>query len=139
MQSGEPPPIMGVIPVVDPSLLSVARVPEGEAVAPESHVRLGETLFLTHNGTKGPLGFQTVFIVSSGTIDGGQACGSTGAQLSCTSCGAGWLRHARWTPTEAGEATVAVGAARAGFGTPAVTIASLRVLVEQNFGGGTAL
>lgn len=127
--SGEPPPIMGAIPILDPTILSLSHE-NGSEVGIGMHISIDTSLLLTHNGSKGPHGFQTVFVVSSGALDGGLPCGDSGAQLVCTSCGSGWLRHVRWTATRSGSATIAIGAARAGFGTPAVTIASRIVNVD---------
>ena len=121
---GPPPPIMGVTPVLDPSMLAVGA--DG-GVEDGGTVHVGCSVVLTHNASKGPHGFQTVFVVSAGRLEGGQPCGGTGAQLACTTCGAGWLRHTTWTPTHAGKHILAVGAARSGFGTPAVSVASVTV------------
>jgi hypothetical protein len=127
-----PPPIMGIEPAVDASILSVKSA-TGTSVGPESTVFVGSPLTLTHNATNA-MGFHTVFVTSAGTLRDGEDCGEGGAQMVCTTCGAGWLRRATWTPTRPGRATLAVGAAELGLGTPAVTIASLAVVVEPNIG-----
>lgn len=127
-----PPPIMGIEPAVDASILSVGTS-AGASVEPESTVYVGSPLTLTHNATNA-MGFHTVFVSSAGTLRDGEDCGGRGAQMVCTTCGAGWLRRATWTPTSPGRATLAVGAAELGLGTPAVTIASLTVVVEPNLG-----
>jgi len=124
-----PPPIMGIEPAVDLSILSLGGR-AGVEVEPGSMVSIGLPLTLTHNATNA-MGFHSVFMVSSGALAGGQDCGAGGAQMVCTTCGAGWLRTAHWTPTRTGRATLAVGAAEMGLGTPAVTIASITVLVED--------
>lgn len=103
---------MNAVPALDPSILSVLGA-DGSSLAQGAAVALGSPLTLDHNGTKGPLGFQTVFVVSSGSLGGGEPCGDRGASLTCSTCGAGWLRSASWTPTRLGEATLAVGSVRA--------------------------
>lgn len=130
---GRPPPIMGVEPAVDLSILSVSTA-AGDVLGPDSAVAAGVALTLLHNATNA-MGFHTVFVASSGTLRGGESCGADGAQMVCTTCGSGWLRRATWTPDRLGPATLAVGAAELGLGTPAVTIASLRVDVEPDVMG----
>lgn len=127
-----PPPIMGIEPAVDASILSV-ETSAGAPVGPGSTVYVGSPLTLVHNATNA-MGFHTVFVTSTGALLNGEDCGARGAQMVCTTCGAGWLRRATWTPTSPGRATLAVGAAELGLGTPAVTIATLTVVVEPDLG-----
>lgn len=122
-----PPVLMGVMPTIDHSTLEV-RPPKRPPLAPRQEATLGEPLMLTHNATNAQ-GFQLSFAVSSGHLEGAEPCGGGGAQLLCTTCGesTGFLRTATWYPSRAGNATVAVGAAHMGLGTPAVTIATLEL------------
>lgn len=123
-----PPPIMGAVPTYDQEALGVATT-SGCNLAPNATVGVGERLTLTLTSHQLVL---SVFVVSSGNLEAGQPCGADGAQLSCTTCGStGHQKHASWTPTRAGPATVALGAARSGFGTPAVTIAAFPVQVSD--------
>ena len=133
LHSGQasPPVIMNAVPTMDPDILRVVNSSGGAVVHGDS-VPLGAPLTLVHRGTKDPHGSQTVFITSAGLLEQSEPCGEGGAAMVCTTCGAGWLRQAQWTPTATGEARLAVGAARTGacFGTPAVTIGSLVVRVR---------
>jgi hypothetical protein len=128
---GPPPPVMGAIPDVDPRILGLLReAPGGQRtwIEPGARVTLGAPLTLTHNETSGH-GYQVVFVVSSGLLDGGEACGDGSAQLACSTCGEeGFLKRITWTPTTPGPATLAVGAARMIVGTPAVKLG--RMLVD---------
>ena len=82
-----------------------------------------------------------VFVSSSGEIDGGERCGSSGAHLHCSTCGESpaWMNRAVWTATTPGAARLAVGAARGGFGTPAVRVAIRTVNVTTRAGAVTTL
>jgi len=146
LDSGGPPPIiMGAVTVVDPSILSVSvgytpagsscSASQGGILGEGASVDLGVAHTLMHNASSGH-GFQTVFVVSSGSLEGGEPCGQGEAQLLCTTCGdqdaPGWIKRATWTPTRPGVTTLAVGAASIGFGTPAVTIATLTVNVSAS-------
>ena len=111
-QADFPPIIMNAVPTLDSSILSVLGT-DGRTLEHGDSVSIGEALKVDHNGTKGPLGFQTVFVVSSGHLSGGEPCGEGGASLTCSTCGSvGWLRSASWTPTRLGDATLAVGSVR---------------------------
>ena len=59
LASGDPPPIMGAIPILDPTILSLTHR-DGSEVGTGMDVTIDSSLILTHNGTKGPHGFQTV-------------------------------------------------------------------------------
>lgn len=50
---------------------------------------------------------------------------------SCSTCGgrSQWMRSATWIATEPGIVTLAVGAARAGYGTPAVAVGIANVTI----------
>lgn len=128
---GPPPPLMGVIPDVDPAILSVSAA-DGEtarAIEPGARVRNGTKLTVTHNEISGH-GFQLLFLSSSGLLEGGEPCGADGASIACTTCGEeGFLKRVVWTPTRLGPAIVAVGAARMIVGTPAVKTARLSIEV----------
>ena len=111
-QADFPPIIMNAVPTLESSILSVLGT-DGRTLEHGDSVSIGEALKVDHNGTKGPLGFQTVFVVSSGHLSGGEPCGEGGASLTCSTCGSvGWLRSASWTPTRLGDATLAVGSVR---------------------------
>ena len=135
------PPIMGAMPSYDTDALSVVTA-SGREVASNATVIVGEPLTLVHNIQQLVL---SVFVVSSGSLESGQPCGTDGAQLSCTTCtsisgSTGHQKHARWTPTQTGAATAALGAARSGYGTPAVTIAAFPVrVIEQADGDADAV
>ena len=76
LASGAPPNIMGAIPVFDMSILRIARAErQASEVVAGGRAELGAPLLLTHDGAKGPHGFQTVFVASSGVLDGGERCG----------------------------------------------------------------
>ena len=133
-----PPPIMGAIPEVDGSML-VVRAVVGEGADDDDDddelegelfdgatVAVGDRLELRYVSTRHPpTNTHLVFVSSSGEIDGGERCGSSGAHLHCSTCGESpaWMNRAVWTATTPGDARLAVGAARGGFGTPAVRVA----------------
>ena len=141
-----PPPIMGVLPELDASMLElhVLRdvLSEGEEESEElmsvgDSVAVGDAVELRWIATRHPpLSTHLVFISSSGAIAGGQPCGPNGASLHCTTCGEepGWLNRVVWNATAPGVATLAVGAARGGFGTPAVRVAIRRLTVVVSDG-----
>ena len=128
-----PPPIMGALPELDASMLAVRPLDEAEEPAEDAAVLLdgdavtvGDAIELKFVSTRHPpLSMQLVFIASSGEISEGQACGPAGAHLHCSTCGErpGWLHRVVWTATRPGVATLAVGAARGGYGTPGVRVA----------------
>lgn len=136
-----PPPIMGAMPEVDASMLVVRSVVgEGTEGTDDDDdedeldgelfdgaiVAVGDRLELRYVSTRHPpLSTHLVFVSSSGEIDGGERCGSSGAHLHCSTCGESpaWMNRAVWTATTPGGARLAVGAARGGFGTPAVRVA----------------
>ena len=126
-----PPPIMGALPELDASMLTLHVLRDGEDEDEElltigDSVAVGDTVELRWLATRHPpLSTHLVFISSSGTIAGGQPCGSNGASLHCTTCGEApdWLNRVLWNATVPGIATLAVGAARGGYGTPAVRVA----------------
>ena len=136
-----PPPIMGVLPELDASMLElhVLRdvLSEGEEESEElmsvgDSVAVGDAVELRWIATRHPpLSTHLVFISSSGAIAGGQPCGPNGASLHCTTCGEepGWLNRVVWNATVPGIATLAVGAARGGYGTPAVRVAIRQLMV----------
>ena len=150
--SGEtPPPIMGIIPTFEYGALTLAAGCDDEAYGRRNDcvetvledgadVVAGTTYTLTHNASHAH-GFHLVFLTSSGELAGSQPCGEGSARLVCTTClHDSWLKRARWTPTIAGPATIALGAAKLGMATPAVTIAgvSARVtLPDRQYSGET--
>ena len=81
-QADFPPIIMNAVPTLDSSILSVLGT-DGRTLEHGDSVSIGEALKVDHNGMKGPLGFQTVFVVSSGHLSGGEPCGEGGASLVC--------------------------------------------------------
>lgn len=107
-----------------------------------------------YNGTYSSHGTHISFVSSSGSLVDSLPCGLNGARLVCTTCGRddkwlesqgatpslsrtdvpviGWLKTALWVPTEPGLASVAVGVAHNGLGTPAVTITRVLVNVIAN-------
>mmetsp|Transcript_6674 Transcript_6674/g.11562 ORF Transcript_6674/g.11562 Transcript_6674/m.11562 type:complete len:182 (-) Transcript_6674:94-639(-) len=126
---GSLPRIMNVIPTQDPSALEVFRhTCDGkcdEALVGHESVPVGTPLALVYSGLMGP-DTRTAFVSSQGTLHEGEPCGDEGGSLLTS----GWLRHAIWTPTQAGIAQVAVGFAHGNFGTPAVTVSikTLRIV-----------
>ena len=146
-----PPPIMGAIPELDLSILRLrvlsvdaetdedddsvtgAREYDGRDLIP------GEALELIYeNPRQKPLGVHLAFVASSGAIAGAHACGTDGTVLHCSTCGDThtWLRRVVWRPTREGPVTLAVGAARANYGTPAVHVAVVNVTVGPGESGG---
>ena len=100
-------------------------------------VAVGDAVELRWIATRHPpLNTHLVFISSSGAIAGGQPCGPNGASLHCTTCGEepGWLNRVVWNATVPGIATLAVGAARGGYGTPAVRVAIRQLMVVASDG-----
>ena len=107
-----------------------------------------------YNGTYSAHGTHISFLSSTGTLVDSLPCGMDGARLVCTTCGRdaswlatqgstpslsradvpviGWLKTAVWIPSKPGLATVAVGVAHNGLGTPAVTITRVLVDVVSN-------
>ena len=142
-----PPPIMGVVPEVDASMLMVrVTVGEGDDGADDDEelfdgelldgatVSVGDRLELQYVSTRHPpLNTHLVFVSSSGEIAGGERCGPGGARLHCSTCGESpaWMDRAIWTATTPGGARLAVGAARGGFGTPAVRVAIRTINVTE--------
>ena len=132
-----PPPIMGVLPELDASMLTLHVLRDGEDESEElmtvgDSVAVGDVVELRWIATRHPpLNTHLVFISSSGAIAGGQPCGPNGASLHCTTCGEapGWLNRVEWNATVPGIATLAVGAARGGYGTPAVRVAIRQLMV----------
>mmetsp|Transcript_44831 Transcript_44831/g.117610 ORF Transcript_44831/g.117610 Transcript_44831/m.117610 type:complete len:216 (+) Transcript_44831:31-678(+) len=143
-----PPPIMGAVPDVDWSILrlSWATNTSDDGNGGDEYdgrpLRKGDTLELTYTNTRSkPFGVHVVFAASSGTIAGGEPCGAEGAVLRCSTCGgqSQWLRSATWSATEPGVVTLAVGAARGGYGTPAVHVGIVNVsVVAEAVGSYTA-
>ena len=140
----ELPPIMGVIPHLDP-MMFLAEV-NGTRLADGDVVRMGTRVDLTHKYTSA-LGHQVAFLVSSGTLGAegeSEACGGGGARILCSTCGTdggAFLRHTSWHASTPGNMTLTIGSAKMGLGTPAVTFAGVRVMVEKappGGGGGTA-
>jgi hypothetical protein len=139
-----PPPIMGAMPELDASMLSVRMLtvdgePDSEAELQDgATVAAGDALELKFvSRRESPLNVHLVFITSSGEMANGQPCGQAGARLHCTTCGEnpGWLNRVIWTAGEPGSATLAVGAARGGYGTPAVRVAMRSVNVTARADG----
>lgn len=142
-----PPPIMGVLPELDASMLLLRAIREDteadddddDELAEGATVAVGDELELQWVATRHPpLSTHLVFISSSGAIVGGQACGSNGGSLHCTTCGEnpGWLNRVVWRATAPGAARLAVGAARGGYGTPAVRVAIRDVNVTARASSG---
>ena len=137
-----PPPIMGVLPELDASMLTLHVLRDGEEESEElmsvgDTVVVGDAVELRWIATRHPpLSTHLVFISSSGAIAGGQPCGPNGASLHCTTCGEepGWLNRVVWNATVPGIATLAVGAARGGYGTPAVRVAIRQLMVVASDG-----
>ena len=140
------PRIMNVIPTEDPTMLQVfaGRDVVGHDQTPElldgATVTTGAPLTLVYAGVMVP-DTQTVFVTSHGLLEGAESCGSEEGSLLCSSCGAGWLRHATWIPTRAGVAQVAVGFAHGNYGTPAVTVGirTLTVVEAENVTSAVAV
>ena len=67
------------------------------------------THWQVYNASFRGAGTHVAFIVSSGTLEQSQACGSQGARMLCTSGprGVGWLKYATWSPQAAGTVTLA--------------------------------
>lgn len=141
-----PPPIMGVLPELDASMLTLHVLRDGEEESEElmsedDSVAVGDAVELRWIATRHPpLSTHLVFISSSGAIAGGQPCGPNGASLHCTTCGEepGWLNRVVWNATAPGVARLAVGAARGGFGTPAVRVAIRHLTVVASDGDGSS-
>ena len=133
------PRIMNVIPTEDPTMLQVFAGrdvlghDESIDLLDGATVTTGAPLTLVYAGVMVP-DTQTVFVTSHGLLEGAEPCGSEEGSLLCSSCGAGWLRHATWTPTRSGVAQVAVGFAHGNYGTPAVTVGirTLHVVEADN-------
>ena len=141
-----PPPIMGVLPELDASMLTLHVLRDGEEESEElmsedDSVAVGDAVELRWIATRHPpLSTHLVFISSSGAIAGGQPCGPNGASMHCTTCGEepGWLNRVVWNATAPGVARLAVGAARGGFGTPAVRVAIRHLTVVASDGDGSS-
>ena len=138
-----PPPIMGVLPELDASMLTLHVLRDDDEEESEElmsvgdSVAVGDAVELRWIATRHPpLSTHLVFISSSGAIAGGQPCGPNGASLHCTTCGEepGWLNRVVWNATVPGIATLAVGAARGGYGTPAVRVAIRQLMVVASDG-----
>ena len=127
------PPIMGIPPTVDETILRVVDLQSGDAVRADAEVPVGAALTLSFDQLRlsPKAGTQIVFVVSAGQVDDGLRCGPGGAQLQCSSCGEthGYLESTTWRATTVGRATLAIGAARGGYGTPAVRVGRMNVTV----------
>ena len=133
-----PPPIMGVLPELDASMLTLHVLRDDDEEESEELMSVGDSVSVGDAvelrwiaPRHPPLSTHLVFISSSGAIAGGQPCGPNGASLHCTTCGEepGWLNRVVWNATVPGIATLAVGAARGGYGTPAVRVAIRQLMV----------
>ena len=130
------PPIMGIPPTVDETILRVVDLQSGDAVRADAEVPVGAALTLSFDQQRlsPKAGTQIVFVVSAGHVDDGLRCGPGGAQLQCSSCGEthGYLESTTWLATTLGRATLAIGAARGGYGTPAVRVGRMNVRIHPN-------
>ena len=83
------PPIMGIPPTVDETILRVVDLQSGDAVRADAEVPVGAALTLSFDQQRlsPKAGTQIVFVVSAGQVDDGLRCGPGGAQLQCSSCG----------------------------------------------------
>ena len=89
------PPIMGIPPTVDETILRVVDLQSGDAVRADAEVPVGAALTLSFDQQRlsPKAGTQIVFVVSAGQVDDGLRCGPGGAQLQCSSCGETWPRQ----------------------------------------------
>ena len=87
------PPIMGIPPTVDETILRVVDLQSGDAVRADAEVPVGAALTLSFDQQRlsPKAGTQIVFVVSAGQVDDGLRCGPGGAQLGGLALPGGWL------------------------------------------------
>ena len=75
------PPIMGIPPTVDETILRVVDLQSGDAVRADAEVPVGAALTLSFDQQRlsPKAGTQIVFVVGAGQVDDGLRCGPGGA------------------------------------------------------------